>query len=190
MTSFIVMPWVYKPYRDDCLATLARDVFEVDNSQRNRGVAASWNLGIDNMGAADWLIIMSASMRFKDGGASLDHLESHPEAKMVFFINDYPSWRLVAIHKDVIAKVGKFDESFYPAYFEDADYEIRAQKAGFHWSTMPIDAYSVSNAHGVELAGIEPRTEELINYFATKWGRHPNAKELPTYSSAFNGDNL
>lgn len=186
MTSFIVMPWVYKPYRDACLATLDRGVFEVDNSKNNIGVAESWNKGIDNMGDADWLIIMSASVRFEGNAECLNHLEQHPEARMVYFVDEYPSWRLVALHKDVIKDVGRFDKTFFPAYFEDVDYELRASRAGYRWTTMPAKYTVASEGHGIALGGIKPRTEELINYFATKWGRHPAAKELPAYKYPFN----
>lgn len=54
-----------------------------------------------------------------------------------FRIYPYISGSFLAIHKDVIAKVGGFYQPYF-MYYEDADYCVRAQKAGFSITSVEI----------------------------------------------------
>jgi len=44
--------------------------------------------------------------------------------------NGSPEWCVFSIGSKVVEKVGLFDESFVPAYFEDTDYKRRADFFG------------------------------------------------------------
>lgn len=82
-----VMPFVWRPYADACLATMHpsfRDhVLVVDNTVENRGCPSSHNLGVDFMyeADADWLIILSPAIRFgAEGGRDFaEILTDHPD---------------------------------------------------------------------------------------------------------------
>jgi len=42
----------------------------------------------------------------------------------------WPHWCAFTIGMRVVSKVGLFDEGYYPAYFEDKDYERRCNNLG------------------------------------------------------------
>ncbi len=212
-----VLPYAYKPYFDECRKTirppLSEYIYNIDNTKDNVGVAESWNRGIYYMRKfnADWLIIISATMRFGEAGGldMLRQIEKHQYAHIIHFAKkDVPEqnfggttappsydegvfyWHLTAVRADVFDQVGYFDPNFYPIYFEDTDFDLRCKQVfganDERRLILPVDAASAGLRHGVEKAGIKPETEKLIAYFATKWGRHPSAAELGEYSRPFN----
>lgn len=199
MSYVAVLPYAHFSDYDECLATLLLTHYDLDNTEHNRGVAGSWNLGIDQMRKeyADWLIILSASMRFGQAGGLdiLDVLEDAPPN--VIYLADETggplgtegfAYHCVGIHREVVEKVGYFDPNFYPIYFEDTDYTLRCKKAGYWpFALGPIDAKTMGYGRGVQLAGINAPAEPNIAYFATKWGVHPNAvAQLGSYEHPFN----
>lgn len=54
-----------------------------------------------------------------------------------FTVSPHPDFSCFMIRKQVTNKVGWFDESYYPAFYEDNDYHVRMHRAG-------IDAVSVN----------------------------------------------
>lgn len=50
---------------------------------------------------------------------------------------EYVSGAVFAFHRRVWERVGKFDEGFYPAYYEDADYCFRARRHGVKILCVP-----------------------------------------------------
>lgn len=193
MSFVAVLPSIHKPYTDICLQSMARPLHRattvVDNTVTNRGVPASWNHGIDNMGGADWLIIISAACRFSPLGGMdfIDHLDTagHPvvEAR-------YVGWHLIAFHRDVIERVGRFDENFYPAYWEDCDYARRIALAYDleppFWTKVECEVVLESFAHGIQLAGIYIDPVPLADYYAEKWGGMPS---FETFDTPFDSGN-
>lgn len=216
MVNYVaVIPFIYPPYMQDLKLTLKlpeANVNFIDNTDVNRGVAGSWNVGIEQLKerGADWLIIISAAMRFGEPGGldMLEQIQQHPTADIIRFAQKdvpaghfnkddkaanpgYPecfNWHCTAISSELIKQVGKFDPNFYPIYFEDTDYDLRIKKAGFNLTDFiaPIDAHSVSAGHATELGGVESPAAPLVAYFATKWGRHPAAPQLGEYDKPFN----
>lgn len=137
-----ILPSIYPPWTGECLASCKLDnLLVVDNTTHNRGVAASWNLGIREMyeRGADWLIIVSAGVRFGEpGGLDLvAEMGRHPgalavEAGVWRWNADGTGaegfgWHLVAMHRRLFDNVGLFDENFYPAYWEDNDFGYRVK---------------------------------------------------------------
>ena len=51
--------------------------------------------------------------------------------------SDYPNGCCVLFRRDVWRTVGKYDEIYSPAYFEDSDWGVRARLAGFKWVFVP-----------------------------------------------------
>lgn len=86
-----------------------------------------------------------------------------------FMINPIECW----------ARVGRFDEAFYPAYYEDADYDRRLKLAGpaarecyypvIHTGSATINAYPEDE--------METRHHRFFrrnqNYYIAKWGGLP-----------------
>lgn len=195
MSYLVVLPWVYEPYKKDCLDSCKipeENILIIDNTIDNRGVAASWNLGIDEMKArnADWLVILSAAVRFGEPGG-MDFIEQLDDKVDNIAIEAAPhlGWHLIAFHKTIFDKVGRFDENLYPAYHEDIDFSNRILIAhNFkldppYWTKVPVDATVSSYAHGTSLGGVTVDADRLIDYMKSKWG---NATGIDIYHHPFN----
>lgn len=106
--------------------TKAVDVF-VWKMPQNLGVAASWNLGIKATPFASGWMIVNHDVQFGEGATEQFWTDCRPDN---IVLGGKPNWSCVWIGSEVVAKVGLFHEGFHPAYFEDNDYEVRAQRAG------------------------------------------------------------
>ena len=51
---------------------------------------------------------------------------------------DYCSAAALLVRKDIFFKLGKFDETFCPAYCEDTDFQLRATQAGYGCYYQPL----------------------------------------------------
>lgn len=175
MSHVAVLPSIHKPWTDRCLRGCLLDPMVVDNTQHNRGVAASWNLGIDEVErtGADWLVIISAAIRFGPPGGYdfLEALDANPDALAVEAAQGI-GWHLVAISRRTIETVGRFDENFWPAYYEDIDYGRRMWLAfnQEQWPRVHVDVSIAGVSHGVDLGGAVIDNELLQTYYRRKWG--------------------
>ena len=93
----------------------------------NLGVAASWNLGIKSFPYAERWFIASNDVRFEPG--ALGRL-SEARSDEITLSSMFPHWQAFALGYEAVKRVGLFDEGFFPAYFEDNDYQRRAERAG------------------------------------------------------------
>lgn len=182
MNIVAVLPWVYEPWLDRCAATMSDDLWSstlfIDNSVHNRGVAASWNEGIDAMRArgADWLVILSAAMRFGPPGGDdfIAALDDHPDALAVEAGHGL-GWHCIAFPRATLDRVGRFDPIF-PAYLEDIDYGRRIKLASPeieppYWvKVQDLDLGFAGFAHGIDLAGVKVDYQELLRSYVAKWG--------------------
>jgi GT2 family glycosyltransferase len=92
----------------------------------NLGVAASWNLGIKSFPHDDVWFFASNDVEF--GPGALQEL-SEARRDEITLSKGFPFWQVFALGYEAVSKVGLFDEGFYPAYFEDNDYQRRAIRA-------------------------------------------------------------
>ncbi len=138
----IVMPFIHRPYMEECMATIKlpkENILLVDNTEINHGVACSWNKGIEKMKerGADWLIILSAAMRFGEKGMQ-DFIDEIEKTEVdILACEPSHGWHCIAIRSSVFERVGTFDENFYPIYFEDNDFGIRCNLQGsIRWGSV------------------------------------------------------
>jgi GT2 family glycosyltransferase len=109
------------------------------NMPANFGVAASWNLGIKAFRNDDVFFFASNDMTFEPGalkalgGATRD---------AVTLSHLFPHFHTFAVGVDVVARVGLFDESFFPAYCEDIDFLWRCERAG-----VPVNRPYIPTSH-------------------------------------------
>lgn len=189
MSFVAVLPSIHSPYTWTCLRSMhpafrARTMV-VDNTVANAGVPASWNAGIDRMQLqeADWLVIVSASCRFSPAGGMdlIDQLD--PDGFPVVEAR-YVGWHLIAFHRDVFDRVGRFDENFYPAYWEDCDFSRRLALAYEleppFWTKVECEVVLESFAHGIQLAGVQIDPERLAEFYRSKWGGDPSHETFVT----------
>lgn len=181
MSYVMVVPSIHRPWTEACLEHCRLEPFIVDNTETNRGVAASWNLAADRMieRRADWLILCSAAIRFNRdfGGLDvLDALERHGSAYAVEAGLGL-GWHLIAFHRRAFELVGRFDENFWPAYFEDNDFARRLIVAldgrSPEWPKVTFEVGLQGFSHGVELGGARIDPGLLRRYYLSKWGGPP-----------------
>lgn len=179
----------------------------IDNTVTNLGIMKSHNLGIDKMKevGADWLIVMSATVRFGEPGGLdfIDIIEKHQDHHVINGAGRWVDngvekvqalgWHLTAFNKSVFETVGRWDVNFTPYGFDDTDLTLRMKK-GFKdklkVDSFPCDFSHTSNSHSIQLAGVESPSTPRIAYFAEKWGRHPGAWEWDGYEHPFNNQEL
>lgn len=198
MSYTVVMPYAYQPYKDACAATWKFDdasLLLVDNTEQNVGIQRAYNMGIDKMRAddSDWLIHLSAAVRFGDPGGLdfIDQLDQHPDHLIVENATSY-GWHLIAFNRKAIDVVGYWDMNFWPYCYDDLDWSVRFQTAfagvdlNTVWLKTPTDLEDMGMAHGVKLANCVYSNVRHIQYFSAKWGRHPDQPQYPSYEHPFN----
>ena len=166
---------------------------EVVRPGRNLGVAASWNWFLRNV--PDGVIICNDDVILAPD--SLEELcraaEAHP--KGLLFCTADPSlalhrWSLFLQRGESAAKIGMYDEQFWPAYYEDADYDRRIQLARLG----PTLVHGLTFRHdpGRTTAALDPATRlnyqdhyaHNAEYYQRKWGGPRHAE---TYTAPFGG---
>lgn len=185
MKYTVVLPWIFEPYKDEYMATqkwAPSSLLLVDNTVNNRGIPGSHNLGIDKMYEDDseWLIIQSAALRFgRAGGLDfIDNLQTHYDQGFRVMSAQYVAgWHMMAFHREVIDRAGRWDENLGPyGPNDDGDLSARIQKAygkdyAYLCCQIPCMVQDMGSSHSINLGGLRPRnTQENIEYFRRKWG--------------------
>lgn len=208
MKWLTVLPSIHRRRTQVCLDSMATEfadsVLLIDNTKENRGVAASWNIGVDLVIAEqyDWLIVLSAGIRFgQRGGMDFLHELLMAESLVVEADNDL-GWHLIAFSREALERVGPFDAIlFHPAYCEDLDWSERYQRAygldshapdfeGPLWPKVPCDAVLREVAHGLKRGGVVVDLEEMRRRYHAKWGpdgTYPTPYDDPTLDWTYCG---
>lgn len=209
MKYAVVCPYIWLPYFNDFKASIKlpeENCLFIDNTINNIGIMAAHNKGIDfaRQIGADWLIVMSASIRFgaKGGQDFIELLEQHPELHVVNGAgkamidgaeqNIAMGWHLTAFKTEIFDNVGRWDENFTPYGFDDVDLTIRMKKhykEAFRMDTFPVDMSHTVRSHSLQFAPEvvgEADSGPRIMYFVEKWGRHPGAWQWDGWEHPFN----
>jgi GT2 family glycosyltransferase len=101
----------------------------------NLGVSGSWNLGIKSFPYAQRWFIASNDVVFEPG--ALEQL-SQARRDEITLTGDAPHWQTFALGDEAVNDIGLFDESLFPAYFEDNDYTRRAEFVGVNIRLVDI----------------------------------------------------
>lgn len=153
--------------------------------EHNEGCSKAWNTGRDEAlrTGADWLVVLSAAVRFgPDGGLRdfFDQLERQT-GQLVVEAGGGLGWHLIGFSREVMETVGPWDEIFTPCYFEDNEWSVRFQRiydcdthapgwVGPLWPKVPVDAHLLEIAHGIKRGGVEIDMAGLRAKFHAKWG--------------------
>ena len=141
-------------------------------SGENLGVAASWNRLLR---AGAWVIsnddVVFTRRTFEEMASALE--------SGTFFVNGL-GWALFGQRPEVTAKIGFYDERFFPAYYEDDDYEVRLIDAGiatrFPVLSEPVEHIGWASARKREDGELRDPAEHHAIYrkncqvFMDKWG--------------------
>ncbi len=128
------------------------------SNKENLGYGGGANVGIKNSLSEgfEWFVILNQDLEISKNSLSLfeEHLKnSKPGIVGVFpgkldenrwttiipsTETDYISGAFIAIHKDVVRKIGYFYEPYF-MYYEDVDYCLRAKESGFPISKISLE---------------------------------------------------
>ena len=164
----------------------------IDNWRGNRGVSAAWNLGMYKSLKAgnQYAIVCNDDVVFEPNVISeLIKTIKDTNAVMVspnqwgpdegYGLTSWTDYCCFAVDiKQLIKKVGLFDENFYPAYFEDNDMRRRIELAGLGSYTRK----DLKITHAVSATQFADPNNPVTNkdafyknnmYFIEKWGGEP-----------------
>lgn len=148
----------------------------------NLGVAASWNVILDLAGdeavvIANDDVVLGPEM-FGEMSRALER---------ALFVSGV-GWALFGQTPECTRLVGPYDENFWPAYFEDVDYEIRLRRAG----VTPVYPLSTGMEHALGSttqrlghAWISGHVERNRRYLVAKWGG--DSAQTARYREPFDG---
>lgn len=158
----------------------------------NLGIAASWNLLIKKFLIEDEFVFISQDdMKFLPGELTkvAYHFYSNQDADII----TYWGFGLFCLSRKCVKNIGFFDENFYPAYYEDADYCRRLNLSkDINRKQLKIEAIhgdenfasgctTSTVKNGTDCAGINAMR------YCSKWGgTHTNE----TYLTPFNNPTL
>lgn len=202
-----VIPYAYKPYYDEFVKTCKlENVLAIDNTNltKNIGIMKSHNMGIDYMCkiGAEWLIVMSAAIRFGEPGGLdfVEQLRQHPEMDVAQGAqigskqdgNRVFGWHFMAFNKRILDLVGGWDENFTPYSLDDIDLSLRIRKAkpNVIWEGLECDITDTTMSHSITKAGVKASYPPRHEYFKRKWGREGGDYQNEGYAYPFNNPAL
>lgn len=150
----------------------------------NLGVSGSWNLLCQTLFAKGYthVALLNDDIIWRK---TADEIEEYIDANPNDFYLGLGTWCLFVIPLTTWEKVGKFDEQFFPAYFEDNDYCLRMRNEGLKRDMSPffnpeVFRNSQTIAKDPTLNGNFDRNRQL---FMDKWGGSPGNE---TYKTPYN----
>lgn len=165
--------------------------WKVGSSTKNYGVSSAWNLFVEEAekDGYDAVIVANDDIYLYDGVLK-NFVESMREHGFVSFV-EYNMFSFFGIHVKFFNQVGRFDENFWPAYYEDNDYHYRMKLIG-------LDAYNVTgpsyfHAGSATLGNFDFLRKMMhhhnfsknTEYYVAKWGGMPHEEK---FTRPFNGE--
>lgn len=150
----------------------------------NIGVAASWNRLCQSIfNNHDYAIILNDDIVMDLRPVFINEILSvFPFHDDNVFILSEKQWSVFVISKKVFTLVGLFDEEFYPAYFEDNDYNYRMKIAGVEKVVLPqlnpiVYRRSMTSQKDQNINSGFMKNRE---YYINKWGGLPGKERFVT----------
>jgi GT2 family glycosyltransferase len=164
--------------------SLSHPNIHVYEQEHNIGVAASWNklckIVLKNH---DYILLLNDDVYLGYGTERIiDTIQKYPYTIVQSFI----SWSVLLLSKYMYDYVGDFDETFYPAYYEDSDYLYRMKIKG-----KIQEVEEKLNPEVVRISMTQEKSPELVNAsmkinrlrYIEKWGNSPL---LETFLTPYN----
>jgi hypothetical protein len=162
---------------------------------QNIGVAASWNFGL-KMSKRDVLCVLNndtlvgqGGMRVllretrKQGAASIGGARLNANFGFNGPISDvdqahYLDGSVLLFTRKIWDQVGPFDERFFPAYSEDADYGLRLHLAGIDWAIVPNSVMHFGSQTAPKMMDVGTVSGSQMEKLRNKWAGDPRVKEF------------
>jgi GT2 family glycosyltransferase len=173
-----------------------KDLVQIYIEVTNLGVSGSWNKMM-RIAFEDYndrgILLLNDDIVIGEHFTSvyMPTIDSYPDA---FLINGPYYWSATTIMRECYDTIGKFDEKFFPAYFEDNDYAHRIAlyeklsgdpDKGYYVLNNILDPDIRRNSQTVQLDGsLNSNFGKNGNYFREKWGNSPHSPNL--FDSPFN----
>jgi len=155
------------------LCDLSNNVYVYEQDE-NLGVAKSWNCLCKTIFEDyEYALIINDDVYL---GYDTEFVESKISQYPDTLITSFASWSMFIISKSLFKMIGYFDETFFPAYYEDSDYMYRMKLEGLLHSvdqTLNPKILRISMTH--ELAPEMVNEAMQVNRFRyiEKWGGSP-----------------
>lgn len=155
----------------------------------NMGVAASWNW-LCRHSAVDcpYRMLVGNDMLFEPGALQKFHEFTEPRAQEYAMVRCFQGYGILALTERGIRNVGPFDESFYPAYFEDNDHHYRLRLLGEKDTDVSIPLFHGEQGKGSCTINSDPELARRNSitfgnnyaYYGRKWGGPPHHEQFKT----------
>lgn len=156
--------------------------FMIYRPEENMGVAKSWNMLMDYADKINATHVLMLNDDIVLG-------KTEHEIKMVIknnldadFINSFHNWCSYILMVDAWKKAGKFDEEFFPAYFEDNsfDYKMTLIGAKKTWTSF-LDPLVYRNSMTIaKEPNLNNRFEHNRQLYIDMWGGLPTEEKYVT----------
>ena len=153
----------------------------------NLGFSGGINAAISQTPSAPWWMWAGVDVTFAPGDldAIADRMDTHAPRVVTGDRSDDRLLRFAyaALNQQAIEAVGLLDEwNYYPAYFDDDDYEYRCRLGGVEWVTYNGNIEherSVTIRSDASMASANARTFPMnAQRYAAKWGGLPGAESF------------
>lgn len=148
-------------------------------NSNNIGVGASWNHLCSLIFAnSDNALILNDDIYLGAEKNKIDDLIKKGKG----FAKSTQDWCSYVISKKVFQKVGKFDECFFPAYYEDKSYEYRMKLLGIPVTNTPIlNPYVYRASKTLErMPTLLEASKRNKNLYIEMWGGEPTKEAFKT----------
>jgi len=141
------------------------------HTQENTGVATGWNRIIESRPKGPYWIILNDDIELSPG--ELDRFNSDligTDDSIAVCTVAPAGLALMGVKRNAVECLGRFDENFWPCYFEDVDFLKRVTASRrFELATFP--GYSSRHSMGglASVRGMQNCIEENERYFKEKW---------------------
>ena len=183
----------------------APDIYELENlhilnAPRNLGVAGGWNALLEHVKHQDpeaWALVVNDDIEFLP-----DTIQRFSEAPVydlmlvgdgVHAVNAFSMFFVKPI--ELLSKVGPFDSTIWPAYYDDNDMHYRMKLLGY--GLQPVENCGAVHNEGGSATIKSYTPEERLKhdmqftrngeYYMMKWGNLPGNE---TYITPFNGGDV
>jgi GT2 family glycosyltransferase len=159
--------------------------FMIYRPEENMGVSKSWNMLMDyadKINATHVLMLNDDIVLGKTEHEIKMVIRNNPDAD---FINSFHNWCSYILRVDSWKKAGKFDEEFFPAYFEDNsfDYKMTLMGAKKTWTSF-LDPLVYRNSMTIaKEPNLNNRFQQNREMYIQMWGGLPTEEK---YTTKFN----
>jgi len=166
---------------------------KVFTENKNLGVAGSWNKLMNDCFStcsSDFVALVNDDIVLgKDCLVSIEEsIEKYPKS---FIINGGYFWSCFAISRKCWETVGKFDDNFFPAYFEDNDYHRRLNLYAEHYKIPDLYRTCHGMVPAIKRNSASITKDRSLNngyhknaaYYQDKWGGNVR---YPRFATPFN----